>query len=233
MSQSSHSCGCLWRRCLCQASPSVPPRNLQELESPSAWSCPIRHPFSGLDHLSLEKRDPSPFRVRVRFPSQPTEPGSSSSSLGVSMSSRFVCPFPPCNSDYSSLQGLCSHLEIHHLPQSTVPQPTLDSLQRWVCCQRLFPLNKACRQCQKAGPRQKRPPPPGPGGSPPSKAQAFEPAEVPPKRALLTTLPLGVKSNPGQLPHHGPFPQCAQSTGYGAGWLTPRELFLHLNSVHL
>jgi len=49
----------------------------------------------------------------------------------------------------------------------------------------------------------------------------------------LTTLPPGVNSRPGQLPHHCPFPQCAQSTGFGAGWLTPRELFLHLNSVHL
>ena len=66
------------------------------------------------------------------------------------------------------------------------------------------------------------------------QAKAFEIAEVPPEReALLTTVPPGVKSRPGQLPQHCPFPQCAQSTGYGACWLTPREWVLHLNSVHL
>ena len=32
---------------------------------------------------------------------------------------------------------------------------------------------------------------------------------------------------------HCPFPQCAQSRERGAGWLTPLQLFLHVNSIHL
>ena len=133
--------------------------------------------------------------------------------------------------DYSSLQGLCSHVELSHVPLSSAPEEALQALHRWTCCNVLIPLGKACRICQQQGPRQKRPPAPQSGGSPAVKARGVEGEVQLEPLQPRAAVPPGLSCS--KLPHHCPFPQCAQSRGRGAGWLTPRELFLHVNSVHL
>ena len=165
-------------------------------------------PLQGTDVMLLSARDPSSVRVRVRLPDTAPEV--------------FTAP---------NLQSVCAHVDATHTPLSAAPQHVLDLLHRWTCCSRLNPLGKSCRQCGRPGPRQKRPSTPQAKGSPPVKARGVEgdedDEEQPPAEI---SLPPALSK---QLHHHCPFPQCVQFLGRGAGWMTPRELYLNINSVHL
>ena len=84
----------------------------------------------------------------------------------------------------------------------------------------LFP-HKACRVCK-------------------SRASSLEPRPIISSAALVSQSPSSSPAPPRPAAdphprpvHFCPFSACAQSKDRGSGWLTPRELVLHLNSVHL
>ena len=140
---------------------------------------------------------------------------------------RHACPVLNCGNSYAAAQSLLAHVEKQHLGNdpTAVPPSFLHAYQRWVCCGHFITFNKVCRVCKARAPSlQPRSAQPGStsirNGEPTGSSTAAPPA--------MNSQPSAVRPL-----HICPFPTCAQGSLRGAGWLTPRELFLHLNSVHI
>ena len=89
-----------------------------------------------------------------------THQGQGGSEAGQAFSSRHHCPVSPCKSSYATAQALLNHIETIHLARehsaSTIPDSFLQAYSRWLCCGLFMPLHKACRECSKRGPRDRR-----------------------------------------------------------------------------
>ena len=135
---------------------------------------------------------------------------------------RQSCLIPDCESNCSSFQGVCNHVEVAHALLTAVSQEMLDSLNRWIYCGHLIQSVSSPLSSAKA--------PLSPGTGRESTKKGTHGRGRRPANTVPVNSPLAIGTS---LPHYCPFYQCAQSHSRGASWMSPRELYIHINSVRI